>query len=109
MLAQVGGTEALRELSEQDEGVQERVRVRIGKAQSPRRAGTRPPLVIDGSESIFAEDAVVAQALDLDQSAVVKADLAQLWKVAEARPALPGRQQKFDILGSRPSTKLANS
>jgi hypothetical protein len=54
MLAQVGGTEALRELSEQDEGVQERVRARFGKAP------------------------------DLDQSVGRKADLAQLWKVVQA-------------------------
>lgn len=57
---------------------------RIGKTQArgalaPGRHGT-----IDGSESIFAEDAIVAQALDFDQSAVGgKADLAQLWKVVQ--------------------------
>jgi hypothetical protein len=89
VLAQVGGTEALRELSEQDEGVQERVRARIGKTQARGALAPGRHRAIDGSESIFAEHAIVAQALDFDQSAVGrKADLAQLWKVMQALPIL---------------------
>jgi hypothetical protein len=79
----------LRELSEQDEGVQERVRARIGKAQARGALAPGRHWAIDGSESILAEDAVVAQALDLDQSAVGrKADLAQLGRLCKRLPIL---------------------
>src|SRR5258706_5992187 len=85
MLAQVGGTEAMRELSDQDEAMQESVRVRIGKRQAGGAWAPGGHRAIDGSESIFAEDAIVAEALELDQWAVGrKADLAQLWKVMQA-------------------------
>ena len=41
MPAQVGDAEALCELPEQDEGVQEQVNAWIGKAQAPRRVDGR--------------------------------------------------------------------
>ncbi len=67
MLAQIGGPEALRELSEQDEDLEERLNAWVGKTQAGRALAAGCHRSVDGLQSIFAEDAVVAQPLDLDQ------------------------------------------
>src|SRR6266849_4093881 len=85
MLAQIGRPEALGELAEQDEGMQERVHTLISKAQprGPLAAGGNR--TIDGLEGIFAEDAIVAHAFDLKEPAIGrKADLAQLGEIVQA-------------------------
>jgi hypothetical protein len=62
--------EALNKLPEQDKGMQQRVDAQVSKRQ-PRGAlpagGDRP---VDGLEGVFAKDAFVAQALDLDEPAI---------------------------------------
>ena len=67
MLAQIGGPEALRELSEQDEGLEKRLNAWVGKTQAGRALAAGCYRSVDGLQSIFAEDAIVAQPLDLDQ------------------------------------------
>src|SRR6201987_6493167 len=67
MLAPVGGPEALRERSEQDEGLEERLNGWIGKAQAGRALATGCHRSVDGLQSIFTQDAVVAQPLDLEE------------------------------------------
>ena len=85
MLAQIGGAEALCELAEQDDGMQQRVDARIGKAQARGPLAAFSGRTVDGLECIFGEDAVVAQAFDLEQPAIGrKADLAQLGQVVQA-------------------------
>src|SRR6516225_7815639 len=85
MLAQIGRPESLRELPEQDDGVQERVHALIGKAQARSPLATGGARPVDGLESIFAEDAVMAHALDLDEPAIGrKTDLAQLGEIVQA-------------------------
>src|SRR6516165_4212899 len=89
MLAQIGCPEPSWELPEQDPGMQERVNAWIGKAQA---GGTLVPgahRFIDRLEGILAEDAVVAQAFDIEQAAVGrKADCTQLGQVVQP-PADP--------------------
>jgi len=79
MLTQIGGAEPLGELPEQDEGVQERVHALIGKPQARSPLAASGDRAIEGLEHILAEDAIVAHAFDLDESAIGrKADRAQL-------------------------------
>ena len=67
------------DLPEQNEGLQERVGARIGKAQAGGALAIGRDRIIDGAECIFGEHAVVAEALELDKPAIGgKADLAQL-------------------------------
>jgi hypothetical protein len=70
MPAQVGRPEALGKPSEQGESVQERMEAHVNKTQprGPQPAGGDRP--VDGLEGFFAEDAVVAQAFDLDEPAI---------------------------------------
>src|SRR5215471_14056634 len=85
MLAQVGSPEALRELPEQDESLEERLNAWVGKTQAggALTAGCDRP--VDGLQGIFAEDAVVAQPLDLDEPLIGrKPDRAQLRKIVQA-------------------------
>src|SRR6201987_805008 len=85
MLAQIGGPEALRERSEQDEGLEERLNGWIGKAQAGRALATGCHRSVDGLQSIFTQDAVVAQPLDLDKPLIGrKSDRAQLCKIVQA-------------------------
>jgi hypothetical protein len=60
MLAQIGGPEALRELSEQDEGLEKRLSAWVGKTQAGRALAAGCHRSVDGLQGIFAEDAVVA-------------------------------------------------
>ena len=84
MLAQVGGAKALRELPEQ-QSMQERVHARIGKAQARSPLAAGHDRTIDALEGILAEDAIVAQALDFEQTTVgCKADGAQLGEIDQA-------------------------
>ena len=84
MLAEIGSSEALGELPEQDDGVQEGVSVLIGEAQAGGTLATCDDRAIDCLEGILAEDAIVAEALDLDKPAVGgKADLAQLGQIGQ--------------------------
>ncbi len=85
MPAQIGRSEALCKLPEQDEGMQKPVHTLIGKAQ-PRgpltACGNR---AVDGLEGILPEDAIVAHAFDLKEPAIGrKADLTQLGKIVQA-------------------------
>src|SRR6201988_2481114 len=85
MLAQIGGPEALRELSEQDEGLEKRLNAWVGKTQAGRALAAGCHRSVDGLQSIFAEDAIVAQPLDLDQPLIGrKSDRAQLCKIVQA-------------------------
>src|SRR6201993_2277528 len=85
MLAQIGGPEALRELSEQDEGLEQRLNAWVGKTQAGRALVAGCHRSVDGLQSIFAEDAVVAQSLDLDEPLIGrKSDRAQLRKIVQA-------------------------
>src|SRR5262252_4140766 len=89
MLAQISRPEALGELSEQDEGMQEGVHSLIGEAQPRGPLAASRNRTVDGLESILAEDAIVAQALNFEEPAIgSKADLAQLGEVVET-PADP--------------------
>src|SRR6478736_7558286 len=89
MPAQVGGAEALCELPEQDEGVQEQVNAWIGKAQARDALTAGGERTVDGLEGIFAEDAIMAEAFGLDEPTVRrKADLAQPRQVVQP-PANP--------------------
>ena len=82
MLAQISRPEALGELSEQDEGMQEGVHSLIGEAQPRGPLAASRNRTVDGLESILAEDAIVAQALNFEEPAIgSKADLAQLGEV----------------------------
>src|SRR5258708_15389995 len=79
MLAQIGGAEALRELPEQDESMQERVNPRIGEAQTRGALATGSDRAVDSLEGILAENAIVAEAFDLEQLAIgCKPDRTQL-------------------------------
>src|SRR5215471_15626394 len=85
MLAQVGSPEALWELPEQDESLEERLNAWVGKTQAggALTAGCDRP--VDGLQGIFAEDAVVAQPLDLDEPLIGrKPDRTQLRKIVQA-------------------------
>src|ERR1700741_481052 len=85
MLTQIGGPEALRELSEQGEGLEKRLNAWVGKTQAGRALAAGCHRSVDGLQSIFAEDAVVAQPLDLDQPLIGrKSDRAQLCKIVQA-------------------------
>src|ERR1700745_3111114 len=85
MLAQIGGPEALRGLSGQDEGLEKRLNAWVGKTQAGRALAAGCHRSVDGLQSIFAEDAIVAQPLDLDQPLVGrKSDRAQLCKILQA-------------------------
>src|SRR6201981_3215520 len=85
MLAQIGGPEALRELSEQDEGLEQRLNAWVGKTQAGRALVAGCHRSVDGLQSIFAEDAVVAQSRDLDEPLIGrKSDRAQLRKIVQA-------------------------
>src|SRR5246127_416240 len=85
MLAQIGGPEALRELSEQDEGLEKRLSAWVGKTQAGRALEAGCHRAVNGLQVIFAEDAVVAQPLDLDQPLIGrKSDCAQLCKIVQA-------------------------
>src|SRR6202008_3335377 len=85
MLAQIGGPEALRELSEQGEGLEERLNGWVGKTQAGRALAAGCHRSVDGLPSIFTKDAVVAQPLDLDQALIGrKSDRAQLCKIVQA-------------------------
>src|ERR1700756_2720464 len=89
MVAQVYRSEALGELPEQNERMQERVNARIGKAQARGPLMPGGDWAIDGLEAIFTDDAIVAQPLDLEQPAIGhKPDLAQLGQIVQA-PADP--------------------
>ena len=59
MLAQVGSSKALRELPEQDEGLEQCLNGWVGK--TPLAASCHRS--VDGLQGIFAEDTVVARAL----------------------------------------------
>jgi hypothetical protein len=77
--------EALGKLPEQDEGVQERVDARIGKAEARSSLAPGRHRTIDGVQGIFAEDAIVAQTFDLEQPSIGrKADRAQFGEIAQA-------------------------
>jgi hypothetical protein len=79
MLAQMISAEALGKLPEQDEGVQERVDARIGKAQARSSLAPGRHRTIDGVQVI------VAQTFDLEQPSIGrKADRAQFGEVAQA-------------------------
>src|SRR5246127_4610412 len=85
MPAQIGGPEALRELSEQDEGLEKRLNGWVGKTQAGRALAAGCHRSVDGLQSIFTKDAVVAQPLDLDQALIGrKSDRAQLCKIVQA-------------------------
>src|SRR5215469_2128171 len=85
MLAQVGSPEALRELPEQDESLEERLNAWVGKTQAGGALTAGCDRSVDGLKGIFAEDAVVAQPLDLDEPPIgCKADRAQLRKIVQA-------------------------
>src|ERR1700739_2426493 len=85
MLAQIGGPEALRELSEQDQGLEKRLSAWVGKTQAGGALAARRDRSGDGLQGIFAEDAVVAQPLALDQPLIGrKSDCAQLCKIVQA-------------------------
>jgi hypothetical protein len=77
LLAQISRSEALRRLPEQYERMQERVCLLIGKAQPQASLAADGYRAINCLEGIFAEDAVVAHAFDLDEPALgCKADVA---------------------------------
>src|SRR5215831_5946232 len=85
MLAQVGSSEALRELPEQDESLEERLNARVGKTQAGGALTAGCDRSVDGLQGIFAEDAVVAQPLDFDEPLIGrKPDRAQLRKIVQA-------------------------
>ena len=85
MLAQVGSSEALRELPEQDESLEERLNAWVGKTQGGGALTAGCDRSVDGLQGIFAEDAVVAQPLDLDEPLIGrKPDRAQLRKIVQA-------------------------
>src|SRR6201981_3058184 len=85
MLAQIGGPGALRELSEQDQGLEKRLSAWVGKTQAGAALAAGCHRSVDGLQGIFAEDAVVAQPLDLDQPLIGrKSDCAQLCKIVQA-------------------------
>src|ERR1700739_1091405 len=85
MLAQIGSPEALRELSEQDEGLEERLNAWVSKTQAGRALAAGCHRSVDGLQRIFAEDAIVAEPLDLDQPLIGrKSDRAQLCKIVQA-------------------------
>src|SRR5712664_3342104 len=84
MLAQIGGAEALRELPEQDESMQKRVSPRIGKAQTRGALAAGSDRAVDSLEGILAENAIVAEAFDLEQLAIgCKPDRTQLQEIRE--------------------------
>src|SRR5579863_3416686 len=85
MLAQVASPEALRELPEQDEGLQERLNAWIGEAQAGCALAAGCHRALDGSQCVLAEDAVMAQALDFEHSPIGrKPDLPQLGQIVQA-------------------------
>jgi hypothetical protein len=85
MLAQIASAEPLRELSEQNEGVQECLNARVCKAQTGRALVAGGHRLLDGAQRLFAEDAVVAHALGLEQPAIGrKSDCAQLRQIVQA-------------------------
>src|SRR5215471_3567984 len=85
MLAQIGGPEALRELPEQDEGLEECLNAWVGKTQARGALTASYDRSVDGLQGIFAEDAVVAQPLDFDEPLIGrKPDRAQLRKIVQA-------------------------
>ena len=82
---QIGGAEACRELPEQDQGLQQRVHAWIGKAQAGGALAPGGDRAVDGLQGVFAEHAVVAQPLDVQEPAIGrKADRAQLRQIVQA-------------------------
>ena len=112
MPAQVGDAEALCELPEQDESVQEQVNAWIGKAQARDALTAGGERTVDGLEGIFAEDAIMAEAFGLDEPTVRrKADLAQPRQVVQppANPEVIAIVEGLEGVNSRASWRWAYS
>ena len=82
MVAQIGSAKALWELAEQDESVQECVNARVREAEAGGALARGCHRLVDGAEGVFAEDTIVAQALDLEETPIGgKADRAQFGEI----------------------------
>jgi hypothetical protein len=92
VVAQVGGAEALRELPEQDEGLQQRAEAGVGEAQARGALAPCRDRIGDGLEGVLGEYAVVAEAFDLDEAALGrKADGAQRGRLHRGLPTPKSR------------------
>ena len=84
MLAEIAVGEACRKQLEQQEGAPEGLHLGIGKAESRGSLGCHPDGAIDFLKGFFSEDAVVADALHLEQLSVgFTADVAKRGQVAQ--------------------------
>jgi len=85
MVPQIGCAEAVCDVAEQDERMQERMQPRIGKAQAGGALAACRDWTVDGLEGVFGEHAIVAQTFDFEEPAIGrKADLAQLGQIVQA-------------------------
>jgi hypothetical protein len=89
LLAQIAGAEALCKLAEQDDGMQQRVDARVGKAQARGPLAAFRDRAVNSLKGIFRQDEIMTDVLDIEQAAVGrKTDFAQLrqiaWTLADA-------------------------